>query len=80
MKFRNISAKDCDFDHAAVSTHFCESKIRPVAQISPSGSFVPVVNLAGVGTPDPPLTGANLPLCGEHRPPDKGSSLSVLRQ
>ena len=35
-----------------------ESKYRPVAQISPFGSFVPLVNLAGVATPDPPLTGA----------------------
>ena len=51
-----------------------------MAQISPFGSFVPLVNLAGVGTPDPPLTGANLPLFGEHNPPDKGSSLSILRQ
>ena len=36
-----------------------------MAQISPSGSFASLVNLAGVGTPDPPLTGANLPLFGE---------------
>ena len=38
-----------------------ESKIRPVAQISPFGSFVPLVNLAGVGTPDPPWAGAFAP-------------------
>ena len=38
-----------------------ESKIRPVAQISPVGSFVPLVNLAGVGTPDPPWAGAFAP-------------------
>ena len=57
-----------------------ESKIRPVAPILPFGSFVPLGNLAGVGTPDPPLTGANLPLFGEHNPPDKGSSLSILCQ
>ena len=34
------------------------SKIRPVAQISPSDSFVPLVNLVGVATPNPSLTGA----------------------
>ncbi len=49
-----------------------EGKIRPMAQISPSGSFVPLVNLVGAATPNPPMTGAerrqnfiNLPLPGD---------------
>ena len=40
-----------------------QGKIRPVAQISPSGSFVPLVNLVGVATPNPPLTGAERRYC-----------------
>ncbi len=45
-----------------------QSKIRPVAQISPSGSFAPLVNLVGVATPNPPLTGAERRYCGAAAP------------
>ena len=45
-----------------------QGKIRPVAQISPFGSFVSLVNLAGVATPDPPLTGARRRSCGAAAP------------
>ncbi len=46
-----------------------ERKIRPVAQISPFGSFVPLVNLVVVATPSPPMTGAERRCCGSAVPP-----------
>ncbi len=45
-----------------------QSKIRPVAQILPSGSFAPQVNLVGVATPNPPMTGAKRRCCGAIAP------------
>jgi len=39
-----------------------------VAQISPSGSFAPLVNLVGVATPNPPMTGAERRCCGAAAP------------